>query len=120
MASLKGCKGGVSCARRGRGRRRSAGRKRRGFMKGPPSRGSIAVILAWIGGQAQKTKALGFNPGPFHKNTSRRRPTLPHTNACSTIGAEGLNCRVRNGNGCFPLATATGKFKLKRTKSLST
>ena len=26
----------------------------------------------------------------------------------STIGAEGLNCRVRNGNGCFPLAMATG------------
>ena len=39
----------------------------------------------------------------------RQRPTLPHTNACSTIGAEGLNCRVRKGNGCFPLARTTGK-----------
>ena len=37
---------------------------------------------------------------------------LSHTlGACSTIGAEGLNCRVRNGNGCIPLATATGKVK---------
>ena len=36
-----------------------------------------------------------------------RRPTLPHTCACSTIGAEGLNCRVRDGNGWNPLATVT-------------
>ena len=27
----------------------------------------------------------------------------------STIGAEGLNCRVRDGIGCFPYAIATGK-----------
>ena len=68
----------------------------------------------------KKTKAPVLWTGAFHKNTSRRRPTLPHTCACSTIGAEGLNCRVRNGNGCFPLARVTGKFKLKRTKSLPT
>src|SRR5579864_533270 len=34
-------------------------------------------------------------------------PTLPHTCACSTIGAEGLNCRVRDGNGWVPLARVT-------------
>jgi hypothetical protein len=34
----------------------------------------------------------------------RRRPTLPHGPPCSTIGAEGLNFRVRNGTGCFPHA----------------
>ncbi len=34
-------------------------------------------------------------------------PTLPHTCACSTIGAEGLNCRVRDGNGWVPLAMVT-------------
>ena len=34
----------------------------------------------------------------------RRRPTLPHAPACSTIGAEGLNFQVRNGAGCFPFA----------------
>ena len=38
----------------------------------------------------------------------RRRPTLPHGLPCSTISAERLNCRVRNGNGCFPLAKAAG------------
>ena len=36
--------------------------------------------------------------------------------ARSTIGAEGLNCRVRNGNGCCPLATATGKTCFEKNK----
>ena len=36
----------------------------------------------------------------------RRRPTLPHSPPCSTIGAERLNFRVRNGAGCFPFAMA--------------
>ena len=27
----------------------------------------------------------------------------------STIGAMGLNCRVRDGIGCFPYAIATGR-----------
>jgi hypothetical protein len=40
---------------------------------------------------------------PNGKNV-RRRPTLPHAPACSTIGAEELNFRVRNGAGCFPFA----------------
>jgi hypothetical protein len=34
----------------------------------------------------------------------RRRPTLPHLHKCSTIGAEGLSFRVRNGAGRFPFA----------------
>ena len=34
----------------------------------------------------------------------RRRPTLPHSSPCSTIGAERLSFRVRNGTGRFPLA----------------
>src|SRR5450756_374337 len=34
----------------------------------------------------------------------RRRPTLPHRHQCSTIGAEGLSFRVRNGTGRFPFA----------------
>ena len=34
-------------------------------------------------------------------------PTLPHTRACSTIGAEGLNFRVRDGNGWDPHARIT-------------
>ena len=43
---------------------------------------------------------------------SRRRPTLPGGLPPSTIGAGGLNCRVRNGNGCFPAAMATGNRAL--------
>jgi hypothetical protein len=37
----------------------------------------------------------------------RRRPTLPGSLPPSTIGAGGLNCRVRDGNGCDPTAMAT-------------
>ena len=37
----------------------------------------------------------------------RLRPTLPHRPQCSTIGAEGLSFRVRNGAGRFPLAMIT-------------
>jgi hypothetical protein len=41
-------------------------------------------------------------------NYSRRRSTLPPARAGSTIDPEGLNGRVRDGNGCFPLGKATG------------
>ena len=34
----------------------------------------------------------------------RRCPTLPHRGRCSTIGAEGLSFRVRDGTGRFPFA----------------
>ena len=57
----------------------------------------------------------------------RQRPTLPHTFACSTIGPAGLNCRVRDGNGCdprgkitdnlMPLSAANLKEKEQETKS---
>ena len=43
---------------------------------------------------------------------SRRRPTLPGGYPPSTIGAGGLNCRVRNGNGCLSAAMATGNCAL--------
>src|SRR5580704_2288757 len=46
------------------------------------------------------------------REKSRRRPTLPGGLPPSTIGAGGLNCRVRNGNGCFPAAMATGNCAL--------
>jgi hypothetical protein len=38
---------------------------------------------------------------------SRRRPTLPPSFPGSTIGAGGLNFRVRYGTGCLPSAMAT-------------
>ena len=44
------------------------------------------------------------------RRRSRQRPTLPRSCPRSTIGAEGLNDRVRNGNGCGPLAMVTGKL----------
>jgi hypothetical protein len=37
----------------------------------------------------------------------RRRPTLPHPDECSTIGAGGLSFRVRDGTGRYPSATTT-------------
>ena len=40
----------------------------------------------------------------------RRRPTLPGRLHPSTIGAGGLNFRVRNGNGCDPAAIATETY----------
>ena len=43
---------------------------------------------------------------PRRKNV-RRRPTLPRSLPRSTIGAEGLSFRVRNGTGRFPFAMAT-------------
>ena len=42
----------------------------------------------------------------------RRRPTLPRPLGRSTIGAVGLNDRVRNGNGCGPYARAASDFLL--------
>ena len=48
----------------------------------------------------------------FTKETSslknRRRPTLPGRFQPSTLGAWGLNCRVRDGNGWNPPAITTG------------
>jgi hypothetical protein len=42
------------------------------------------------------------------RKKSRQRPTLPPGYPGSTIGAGGLNGRVRNGNGCDPSAMVTG------------
>ena len=55
-----------------------------------------------------KRKARRFRRASQEK--SRQRPTLPRSCPRSTIGAEGLNDRVRNGNGCGPLAMVTGKL----------
>src|SRR5437899_7561337 len=41
-----------------------------------------------------------FRKDPAASYSPTRRP-------CSTIGAGGLNFRVRDGNGCFPAAIAT-------------
>jgi hypothetical protein len=41
-----------------------------------------------------------------------QRPTLPGTCVPSTIGAGGLNGRVRDGNECVPSAIATRQVLL--------
>src|SRR5205823_8616115 len=48
------------------------------------------------------------NPeGPRDLKGARQRPTLPPGYPGSTIGAGGLNFRVRKGNGCLPSAIVT-------------
>ena len=56
-------------------------------------------------GGGRRKKAPGMIPGLFV--LIGRRPTLPRTCARSTIGAERLNYRVRDGNGWDPLARIT-------------
>ena len=88
----------------------------------PDSRGrGITSVFGNGNGCVPLAMATGIRPPPRQKNPrdlrmrsgdfekySRRRPTLPPGCPGSTIGAEGLNFRVRNGNGCVPLAMATG------------
>jgi hypothetical protein len=52
--------------------------------------------------------------GPLYE--IRRRPTLPRSLPRSTIGAEKLNCRVRDGNGCFLFAITTENCEKYKTK----
>ena len=56
-------------------------------------------------GREMATRATLEEVALVGKNV-RRRPTLPQPPGCSTIGAERLNFRVRDGTGYFPLAMA--------------
>ena len=74
---------------------------------------STVVIL-----EKGKNKArLDSEAGLFNK--FRRRPTFPHSDPCSIIGAVGLNFCVRDGNRCDPYAIATENrttgFQLPKT-----
>ena len=66
--------------------------------------GSIRTLEAEF--REKKKRPPAFARG--RSRYSRRRPTLPHSLPCSTIGAGGLNFSVRNGKRCFPSAIATG------------
>jgi hypothetical protein len=55
-----------------------------------------------ISAEAEKEKAGGW-----------RRPSLPGAYAPSTIGAGGLNGRVREGTGCTPTARVTNRLRGK-------
>src|SRR6185436_7527719 len=46
----------------------------------------------------------------------RRRPTLPRSRERSTIGAVGLNDRVRNGNECGPYALVASDESIVRRR----
>ena len=73
---------------------------------GPPQseeeRGRTMAVVSHLG-----FIAGGFILPVWLYEEIRRRPTLPGTLVPSTIGAERLNFRVRDGNGCDPLAIAT-------------
>jgi hypothetical protein len=69
------------------------------------------VTLPAVEGTADRARTrLGTPEGVPNSEKSRRRPTLPGSLLPSTIGAGGLNGRVRNGNGCAPSAIATGNL----------
>ena len=57
------------------------------------------------------TRRAPQGPAPvpeWIRKKTRQRPTLPLSCPSSTIGTGGLNCRVRNGNGCCPAVKVAG------------
>ena len=76
----------------------------RPLLRGPPS---LIVVHSLRHGhdyrEQNARKPRGIH-GAFSTKYVRLRPTLPHRHQCSTIGAEGLSFRVRNGAGRFPFA----------------
>jgi hypothetical protein len=71
----------------------------------PPSPEPISWVDAFADAPVNALRAATSGSGPQREDV-RRRPTLPRGPPRSTIGAEGLNFRVRNGTGCFPFAMA--------------
>ncbi len=63
----------------------------------------------WVGNKKGKKKPFLLRGRVLLQKMNRRRPTLPPSFPGSTIGAERLNFRVRNGNGCYTLAMTTEK-----------
>jgi hypothetical protein len=55
---------------------------------------------------SQKARRAAQRWAALRRKNVPQRPTLPHPGECSTIGAERLSFRVRNGTGRFPLAMA--------------
>ncbi len=99
-----GSRPGASCVGAG-GRRSPGGRRgRRLGIGGVPW--DAAYFQKSRPGRAGKTRRGPPSGGPLQSEI-RRRPTLPGGLPPSTIGAGGLNFRVRNGNGCDPSAIAT-------------
>ena len=72
----------------------------------------------WRGNRAGKHESPTRNLVGLSIKIVRRRPTLPHRPRCSTIGAGGLNFRVRNVTGCFPTAKTTETLSNHQTAQL--
>ena len=91
-------------------RARPAGRSRSSRPTGTPRRGSGSSRSAGRWGAASNRPGNEKSPAgcpaglPFLTFECRRRPTLPHPDECSTIGAGGLSFRVRDGTGRSPSA----------------
>ena len=65
--------------------------------------------IASVGGRAAYTKTPASMGGRLRLSKKPGDDLLSQEDLPpSTIGAGGLNCRVRNGNGCVPAAMATG------------
>ena len=65
------------------------------------------TVMTWLRRRDLNPWPSGYEPDELPTALLRdikfwRRPTLPGTNVPSTIGSGGLNCRVRDGNGCTP------------------
>ena len=76
----------------------------------PPERRFITPPSKRNETRTQKEKLGGAQYASQPLEKIRRRPTLPGGSPPSTIGAGGLHFRVRNGNGCYPAAIATGNL----------
>ena len=80
---------------------------------GPRPDSAAPRSTAWALGRLSVRRRAGSARGASPSlEKSRRRPTLPGGLPPSTIGAGGLHFRVRNGNGCFPAAIATGNLSM--------
>ena len=97
-----------------------------GFRSGPGLAHATNSIVSGKGDRRsrrvdrkQKPPFPGYGgKGVFARRTGRRRPTLPRNHSRSTIGAEELNDRVRDGNGCDLLARATAPKGISFSGSL--
>ena len=73
-----------------------------------PLRPAPAGVFSCKSAPKAESSPTGWVGLELKKN--RRRPTLPGGCPPSTIGAERLNCSVRNGKRCFPFAMRHRKF----------
>src|SRR5204862_7714655 len=73
------------------------------------------IVRNWAQKRRMSNAAAAQSPSRKIRNglcmRRRRRPTLPPPYEGSTIGADRLNDRVRDGHGCGPVALVASKNK---------